>query len=475
MKKRVLLFGFLLVFLATASYALTFEATIRPVDSAIFLNETAVYTMTLRNDLETIENFVIYATDVTWSLDADPAKDRNPKVYPATQAFINLRLKPTSYITPGIYNVPITVKNIRTNELKSVIATVDIISTEAVTAKYLPGIRTEVSMQGKIDPREEIPIKVDTINQNPLNISELTIILRSRLISKEYTTTLGPLETKTVSFSVKLDPFTNPQQDVLYVTIKVGPYSFEPEPRVFNVISYGEIKVTKDVKKGFLKKTQSLLLENIGNERKKETVRLPYGIISGIFTETSSKPQKVMYDDRKHFAWQVELDPQQTLRIEITTNYQNLFVAILIILVALAAYYVLRSPMVISKTAIIIGRKHGGISDLSVRVNIVNRGKVSLSDVIITDKVPNLLDMYKEFEEGTLRPTSILKHEKKGTIVKWSIRALEPGEERIIHYKVKTRLSIIGSLSLPITVAKFRVEGRQRLRIIGSNRLVVKV
>jgi hypothetical protein len=104
---------------------------------------------------------------------------------------------------------------------------------------------------------------------------------------------------------------------------------------------------------------------------------------------------------------------------------------------------------------------------------IINRSKYNVLDLLITDKLPSLVDLHKDFEEGTLRPSSILKHDKKGTIMKWQIRTLEPGEERIIHYKVKTRLSILGSLSLPITVVKFKREGK-KARVVGSNRLIIR-
>lgn len=69
--------------------------------------------------------------------------------------------------------------------------------------------------------------------------------------------------------------------------------------------------------------------------------------------------------------------------------------------------------------------------------------------------------MLKE-EQPTLRPVNIVKHDRKGTIVKWSIEKMAPGEQRIITYKIKSKLSILGGVTLPVAVAKFDAAGRKR-------------
>jgi hypothetical protein len=474
MKKTVFIFLILALLSISAVSALTFETSITAVKSKIYLNEEAIFTLMLRNDLPTIENFLIYSTEVTWSISADPPGARNPKLYPETNTFINLKLKPTSYITPGFYIVPISVKNPETRELRVVSAGVEILSTEPFGGQYLPGIRTEVEVPGKVDPREELLVKVNLINQNQLNISQLLITLRSSLIKKEYTTSLDPLETKTVNFNINLEDLTEPQRDIIYTTIKVGPHAFEPEPNIYDVLSYGEVKETRDVKRGFFKTVKSLQLENTGNARLEHTTRIPYGFFTSLFTRASPKGKRTTFEGSRHLAWTVTVEPGSTTAIKITTNYQFLIFALVLIVIITVSYYTFRSPVVIQKSAIITGRKHGGISQLSVRMNVVNRGKVNANNLVITDKLPNLVDLLKEFEEGTLRPSSILRHEKKGTIIKWNVNQLEPGEERIIHYKVKTRLSILGSLTLPVTIANFSCEGAKKPKVAGSNRLNIR-
>ena len=66
----------------------------------------------------------------------------------------------------------------------------------------------------------------------------------------------------------------------------------------------------------------------------------------------------------------------------------------------------------------------------------------------IVDKIPNIADLEKGLSIGTLHPTKILKHERKGTIIKWLIEQLDAGDERVISYKIKSHLSILGEFRL---------------------------
>ena len=472
MKKRVVL---LLIFLLCLSsvYALTFETSLTPVKSRINIDEEAIFTLMLRNDLTTIENFIIFTNQVEWSLSADPPSARNPKLYPETKQYINLKLKPTSYIRPGLHSVPIGIKNAETKETRTINANVELKGADGNVGTYLPGMRIDVEVGSEVDPRDEFPVKVDLINQNTLNITELTIEVRSNIIQKEYTTSLDPLETKTINFNIRIDPLTPPQEDVLYTTVTVDSHTFDPLPKVYTIKPYGEIKVTKDKERGFFKTTSVISLENTGNDQKRETARSEVGFLGNIFSRTYPQAKKVTFEGKKHFAWDVTLNAGSSTEVLVVSNYQFLVLAVLIIILGVICYYIFRSPLIIKKSAVIIGRRHGGISDLSVRMTVQNRGKYNAEDVVITDRLPNLVDLRKEFEEGTLRPSSILRHEKKGTIMKWNVSTLEVGEERIIHYKVKTRLSILGSLSLPVTVAKFKYAG-EKSRVVSSNRLGIR-
>ena len=104
-----------------------------------------------------------------------------------------------------------------------------------------------------------------------------------------------------------------------------------------------------------------------------------------------------------------------------------------------------------------VTRTNGGVSEMSVVLHVRNRGKVRISDIEVTEIIPSIISIERDVAIGSLQPTKIMQHEKKGTtIVKWNLEILDPSEERVLSYRIKTRLSILGSFSLPAAVAVFK-------------------
>ena len=105
------------------------------------------------------------------------------------------------------------------------------------------------------------------------------------------------------------------------------------------------------------------------------------------------------------------------------------------------------------------------ISEFKVLLHLQNIGDSVIKDLEVFDYVPTLIDIVKEFSIGTLNPTRVLKHEKKGrSAVIWDIEKLDPHEERIVSYNIKSKLTILGELTLPSAVVKF-THNNKRLKV----------
>jgi hypothetical protein len=87
----------------------------------------------------------------------------------------------------------------------------------------------------------------------------------------------------------------------------------------------------------------------------------------------------------------------------------------------------------------------------------------------VIDRVPKLAEVSTQKTIGTLEPTKILKHEKKGTLIKWEIDTIESQEERILSYKIITKLSILGRFTMPQTIVKYQTK-RGRERVVSSSK-----
>ncbi len=106
---------------------------------------------------------------------------------------------------------------------------------------------------------------------------------------------------------------------------------------------------------------------------------------------------------------------------------------------------------------------------MKVMINIHNRGKTTVKEIEVLDRIPNIADLQGDISIGTLRPIKIKKHDQKGTILKWVIDELGPGDERVITYKIKSHLPIIGEFKLAQAVGSYNVNRKKQ--IIHSNSL----
>ncbi|MBI2142269.1 hypothetical protein HYU15_02130 [Candidatus Woesearchaeota archaeon] len=173
-----------------------------------------------------------------------------------------------------------------------------------------------------------------------------------------------------------------------------------------------------------------------------------------------------------YLMWELAVKPQQTATVRIVESYRPLF-ALLIAAVLLAVlYYVFRSPVAIRKEAAVISLEEEGISDMKVVLHVKNRGSKGYDRLIIADKVPVIAGVEKEAGLGTLKPAKVTST-KHGTIIKWELDHLERHEERVLSYRIKSKLSILGTFSLPACRAKFYDEGKERKT--SSNVVRVKI
>ena len=56
-------------------------------------------------------------------------------------------------------------------------------------------------------------------------------------------------------------------------------------------------------------------------------------------------------------------------------------------------------------------------------------------------------------------------------MIKWNIESIEPGDERVLSYKMRSRLSILGEFNLPAANARTKIGNK--VIITNSNRVSV--
>jgi len=472
-KKRILVFAFLLLLAASVVHAENFTIEIVSLKESILPGEKAEFSLIVKSNSPKIQEFSIYSNDVLWDLTTDPSGAKNRlKVYPFKQTTVRFNLNPSKQLPVGIaHGIPVVVKSILNKESLTTSVNVFLKSPSGAIGAYVPAVLTKVNMPSKVMPSEELKISVELVNQNNLNITELEVVLRSELVNKKYETTLDPLDSKTLDFTIQLDPLQEPVKDVIYVQVTANNVEFEPRLVSYEIVEYGEVSEEKKVKLGFMTSTTTIKVINNGNARRTHEVqvKMPFFKRSLTFTNPDASTEEI--NGKTYLVWELTLDKNTTSEVSYSTNYQIIFWVLIAVALAILLYYKYRSPVLVKKEVRIVMRKEGGISELAIQVNIKNRSKTDARHLKLIDKIPHLVELLKEAKPGTIQPSKILKHEKKGTIIEWEMGKLEPAEERIISYRVRAKLIILGEVSLPVAVAKYSLEGETKSRIKSSNNI----
>jgi hypothetical protein len=172
----------------------------------------------------------------------------------------------------------------------------------------------------------------------------------------------------------------------------------------------------------------------------------------------------VVADDKgRGFAFDIALEAGASTSVAITTDWTPLVIIIVVIILAIIIYYIGRSPLVVKKSAVVIATDSEGLTDVKVLIEIRNRSGNVIKNVKLLDKIPRIVHLTEERGVGTLRPAEIVRHDQSGTLLRWNIHELDRFEERVVSYKIRSKLSILGRLHLPVAIVKFEKKpGRVR-------------
>lgn len=451
------IFFLALVFLLSSVVNAAFEINIEPksiMSNEIYSDETAVYTLTIRNTGSGVDRFQVYSLDPSWIVTTEP---NSVVVSPGKSEKFDILVYPTAGVREaGKYSIGFQVKSNNDGSLKSVERQLVIRSNS--DRQYSPAVSTDVRIgeNGVVDPRVGIPVRIFFTNRNPLDLGTLEIVLEGKYISDSFSLELGPLGEVIRQFSYPLDPYTAPGKDTLAIRIY---YNNEviSDKRIEYDIQANQLFFTREenASSKFLYSEYAVLLTNYGNIPSSEIFTYELSKTKNMFTKANLEG---MFE-KGELKFSVSLDPAESREILIVTNYRPFFFTTLVLFILFilftTAYYLFRTPILVSKKAEVVAERDGGTSEIKIMINIRNRTPKVLENIKVVDVIPDITEIEKEFSIGTLKPSKIIRHSKKGTLIRWDFPSVEGYEERIITYRIHSKLGIVGSLELPSATVRF--------------------
>lgn len=469
-------FGVLSLILAllvlAAFQASAFSYTVEVLDNTITKEESAEFKVLVHNTGSYDDLFTISTKDVNWILSSASS------IIPAgeeTEFMVSLKPKPLM-IEDRTYFIPVMITSEKTgfyyDDTKQF--AVFIINPDRLPGVYPPTVTPTIAMaEKKIDPREKVSVIVRLWNRNPRELEGLRVVIEGEVFQKEYTTKLLPLEDKMNEILFEIYPLTEPGIRTLIVTIFFEDKNIAESSTQYEIIGYADLKETSSQDTVFCRTEKRLSIYNNGNQPGLAEKKFSINFLERLFTKFSPDAEKIKGEDGKtYYVVKATLKPKETLNMEVVTNYRVLVLIILIIIAGVILYYLLRSPLIIIKNAEPLGKGAEGLSELKVSIYLKNRSRKPLTNLRVVDVVPSIAEIERKTRLGSMEPVHIgTSH--KGTIAKWELHALEPYEERIITYRLKSKLTLIGGIRLPSTKARFDAkQGKERVVYSNSINLI---
>ena len=484
MHKKLLVFVFAFFILAGIAFAeeanITeepFQVTVTPVKDVIDFAEQARFKITIANPRDTIETFSIRpgAPYVEWFIKTDPISDSSVKGYPMMKTDVYVVIKPIS-VGIGRYSIRLYIKSESTKEVfkKDIIVNV-------ASMSNLPAVSISGDVPKVIDPREKFTIKVWLENRNAKQLDNLKVELRSTAIHESTTTSLGPLgevgqDKKTLEFSIQLDKKTPPIKDSLRIIVTATEdeeiYELKSAPFDYEVIKYGEIIDNHNPKFRLFGRYDEISFLNNANVKFTGVAKIESPFYRALFTKATPKAESFVEDGKRYIGWNVSLGAQEEFPVVISINYIPLVVFLIALFIILYLYFNYRSPIVIRKIIRETIRQEGGIIQFVVLLNIKNRSKKIVNNISVIDIIPDIADFIRHDQPGVLQPSKVV-HTRKGVVVRWLIDNLDKEEEMVIKYGARSRLSILGTLPLPLARTKI-TEQDGKVKRSYSNRVAIK-
>ena len=450
-----------LIFFSVAVAANTVVSS-APTKNEITPAEFASFSLTITNKEGQTQKYNLYSlqSGQGWNVDPFPLKDKVIELGPGESHTTSIRAKALQDLPPGIYFVQLTIQSdlgeIYTEELKIYLKAKDPLD-------YLPAIRVTTDMNEKINPKEPLAIKLFLENRNPLNLTDLKIRIETEIpeFQKEVFVELPPQGKKTVEFSIVPNPYTQPKEYTLFFVFESKGEAVKVIEQKIEVLSLlPPFEVTPTEERVYLKRFRTLTVKNTGNVDNTQIVKDPVSLWMLPIIRSEGKNEVI--DGQRYLTWEVKLGSSESVNIPIVINYRIFVYALLALLLFAVFYWYVQSPVSLTKTAVTTRGDEGTLSEIKITLELRNHSKKPIKNVAVTDIVPSIANVDKSLELGTLKPQET-KYSKNGTKVIWSLAELDAHEHRLITYKIKAKLNILGTFSLPRAETEFeRKKGQRR-------------
>jgi len=249
-----------------------------------------------------------------------------------------------------------------------------------------------------------------------------------------------------------------------------------------NTVSTREISVTllpvvkipptyteKTTTIGFLSLTTTIVIKNDGNAVAPPfylSEELPM-IARGLFSASIPPTKEEVRGNSVVYTWYIPyLAPGEAIVIKYQVSFFGLWLTLIIIGALTYFSYTYTFGVTVVKTC----KYHGPIRkdrEILITVEVKNKTVGEINNVTLTDKIPPIVQVIEKFD--TVPPK--IKKTKSGVELTWNLGTLKPREERVVTYRIKPVIDVVGSLRLP--AASMSYLGKKGEKTVFSKSIII--
>ncbi|MCS7123612.1 MAG: hypothetical protein RMJ17_03515 [Candidatus Aenigmarchaeota archaeon] len=314
-----------------------------------------------------------------------------------------------------------------------------------------------------VKPDDEIILETTAKNLGKNDYDAiLKVYINKELISEE-NIKIQKFSTITKQYKIKINNNWNPGKYMVEIVLLTNDgktldlkedYFFVTENRNIEQYSINEIN--------FFYATSRFVFKNSGNVKSEPfyyVIEIPS--LAHVFLRIISE-KEIIKEGNVYKILVPSLDRNSYYSFEVKIALYPVWLISLIIIVIIVLVYWKYYTITIKKA--IVSKEE----EMKIKITVKNARKTKLKNVILRDFVPSLFKVSKDFE--FFKPE--INKKSFGIELIWNIGDLNPGEERIVTYKIKPIIELVGKFKLPKAVLKFK-EGNKIKTIAISKSVVI--
>lgn len=275
-------------------------------------------------------------------------------------------------------------------------------------------------------------IEIKNLDSSPVDNYQVNAKYRNQSKTDSGTSML-PGSTRRYEFNFKTSKNASPGKHNITYTVTADEKLQTTARQTATIGSVENITRKEETENRILTYAKTVQSTNNGNSPVNTTITTQVPSYLESITSTTPQPDKIEeIEGEIVYSWNARLEPRQSFSAQYQTKYWIPVTGVLLLLAGIVAIKVLGTSISLTKTA-----EEDGNS-IKINLEIENNGEKTIEQLELEEFIPDIATVDESFSMNTpkIRKTS------EGTKLTWQIKDLEPGDQRIIQYKIRPKVQV---------------------------------